>query len=1001
MKILVLFLGIGFSLIFGVPVPDSFGEQIILEKTLEINIIQVGDEWTSSEIQTIKNNLPSIIEPSIILTGEKAGLRYNYEYQFFSVSGESSTGFFSFMKNNAVDHPVYGEGLFDFPIWQEWWIKTKHPEFVETDSDGEFLQYKVPYKLNNAEEVEKYLYDKFIANNSDLNKPNSVNLVFLKGDLDDLDYLHNYYLAQRDKATNKPHNIVGMMGYGGNYNLYFFDLYAVPWVNLDLAQSKWIIPDYMTSLHDCTSNTCFTNLVSFHVSSALSQIITPDYTYPVEYKNNYVLDTVIYSKPGSSIGLTPQDAERIFNKAKIKSELESLFPYASWDIKLSVEKRQTRGLSYEFKKQLESTQHFVIPNFYGEEKSIHLLNSDEIQPYLRLWAFQRTNSENMDQITGSASSWVIPVLIVVDSSDAEVYLDGYGVTGFAPPHLKNADQPCCALGVTDEKDLWDDGVGVSDLVLHEVGHVLGLTHPFQKWNALGTGGNLYFNWYASPMTYSGAPNGCGLLYDLVYSDTCGIASASYTEFERQHVSDAVSLSLIKTAVSNLEYYKNEDSGEGSKVMVENITMNLKKAIEQYELGNNLSSDGTIKYALLAIDGALAEVEGDEQESQTFQEAENDAPGLVTTENNYSIPIIFELKVLQRGLILEIKVTYPDGTEGNSGISPRSQRVNYQYSLEPNSPSGTYKIEVKYGDEIVHRFEYEFVTKDIPKTPLEPSKEIISEPKKEEIPVYDDVLEKSSDEKIPLWIKNNAEWWVDGQIDDQTFVNGIQFLIQENIIDVDLSVIETDGSNQVVPAWIKNTAEWWANNQISENEFIKAIEFLVKNGIISVEQSNQISTTQSSSEEYSQYITEEEIVSKMLDVSIISAYSSIENRVEKTEDGDTKVTYSIIGHNGENLGKVVLNKDGLEIVSIAISSPYQSDPDSINDAVFVLSSVLKTLVPPEEWLDSSQTTFDIWLTSLIEEGLENNNILLEDKRIIYSNQKEDSSENGTLVIGIIF
>jgi len=36
-----------------------------------------------------------------------------------------------------------------------------------------------------------------------------------------------------------------------------------------------------------------------------------------------------------------------------------------------------------------------------------------------------------------------------------------------------------------------------------------------------------------------------------------------------------------------------------------------------------------------------------------------------------------------------------------------------------------------------------------------------------------------DQKIPDWIKNDAKRWIDNSIDDQTFVNGIQFLIKEN------------------------------------------------------------------------------------------------------------------------------------------------------------------------------------------------------------------------------
>jgi len=100
-----------------------------------------------------------------------------------------------------------------------------------------------------------------------------------------------------------------------------------------------------------------------------------------------------------------------------------------------------------------------------------------------------------------------------------------------------------------------------------------------------------------------------------------------------------------------------------------------------------------------------------------------------------------------------------------------------------------------------------------------------------VPQKDAITETSN--QVPSWVKNNSKWWAEGSIDSQTFVNGIQFLIKEKIIDIDLSTVETSTSNQVVPDWVKNTAGWWANDQISEKEFIKAIEFLVENGMINV------------------------------------------------------------------------------------------------------------------------------------------------------------------------
>ena len=35
--------------------------------------------------------------------------------------------------------------------------------------------------------------------------------------------------------------------------------------------------------------------------------------------------------------------------------------------------------------------------------------------------------------------------------------------------------------------------------------------------------------------------------------------------------------------------------------------------------------------------------------------------------------------------------------------------------------------------------------------------------------------------IPDWIKNNAGWWADGQIEDETFVSGIKYLVENGIV----------------------------------------------------------------------------------------------------------------------------------------------------------------------------------------------------------------------------
>ena len=85
--------------------------------------------------------------------------------------------------------------------------------------------------------------------------------------------------------------------------------------------------------------------------------------------------------------------------------------------------------------------------------------------------------------------------------------------------------------------------------------------------------------------------------------------------------------------------------------------------------------------------------------------------------------------------------------------------------------------------------------------------------------------------IPDWIKNNAGWWADGSIDDDSFLSGISYLIQNNIIIVPTT--ESGSGGGAVPEWVKNNAGWWANDEIDDDTFVNAIQYLIKQGLIQV------------------------------------------------------------------------------------------------------------------------------------------------------------------------
>ncbi|MDH3277409.1 MAG: polysaccharide deacetylase family protein [Nitrosopumilus sp.] len=88
---------------------------------------------------------------------------------------------------------------------------------------------------------------------------------------------------------------------------------------------------------------------------------------------------------------------------------------------------------------------------------------------------------------------------------------------------------------------------------------------------------------------------------------------------------------------------------------------------------------------------------------------------------------------------------------------------------------------------------------------------------------------SDNQAIPLWLKNTAGWWRDGHIDNDTFIQGIQFLINKGIVQLPPTSQGLGGSE--IPNWVKNNAGWWAEGEISDEDFIQGINHLVNLGVI--------------------------------------------------------------------------------------------------------------------------------------------------------------------------
>ena len=87
--------------------------------------------------------------------------------------------------------------------------------------------------------------------------------------------------------------------------------------------------------------------------------------------------------------------------------------------------------------------------------------------------------------------------------------------------------------------------------------------------------------------------------------------------------------------------------------------------------------------------------------------------------------------------------------------------------------------------------------------------------------------------IPDWVKPLARWWAEDKVDDQEFVNALEFLIQKNILKTEI-IPEKSIKRTEIPVWVKQNAGWWAEEKIKDFEFVTGINYLIENGVIHIE-----------------------------------------------------------------------------------------------------------------------------------------------------------------------
>ena len=124
--------------------------------------------------------------------------------------------------------------------------------------------------------------------------------------------------------------------------------------------------------------------------------------------------------------------------------------------------------------------------------------------------------------------------------------------------------------------------------------------------------------------------------------------------------------------------------------------------------------------------------------------------------------------------------------------------------------------------------------------------------------------------VPSWIKHNALWWAQGEVSDDDFINGMRWLVENEILPVGDITEETE--SQITPDSIKKIAYFWSHHRLSDSVFLDGIQYLIKNGIIELNDNIAFKITKERSSQVSVWNdTKKSVV--IIPVFTASAYSN--------------------------------------------------------------------------------------------------------------------------------